>query len=348
MSTLTKTKYYVASHTAYGFVNYIDSNISQIEHIFVLQHASHRYKTAVLNAFIDALSPHYDLEMLLGPFGERYLEGVIVRELSCAIITDAIASEKMTHTLVKLEEMNEDHVVIQRQTKQLYDLAYKHFARALAIHDDLEKIYIQRMDFAKADQITASFIDELLKHRPQGNRSKHAQQFERLLGTNTASGPVNIVPHLIEDISHRVYIKGRAGTGKSVFMKKVAQVCAEKGFDLELYHCSFDPSSIDMVIVRELDFCIFDSTDPHAYSPDRESDKVIDLYEDTVTPGTDETYATEISEVTKRYKEELKKGTQSIQQAVNNQKMVEQHYEHIRESKTSDIVERVLQRIQYS
>src|SRR5690625_4700293 len=105
--------------------------------------------------------------MLLSPFGERYLEGVIVRELSCAIITDAIASEKMTHTLVKLEEMNEDHVVIQRQTKQLYDLAYKHFARALAIHDDLEKIYIQEMDFAKADQITASFIDELLKHRLQ-------------------------------------------------------------------------------------------------------------------------------------------------------------------------------------
>src|SRR5699024_12618825 len=79
--------------------------------------------------------------------------------------------------------------------------------------------------------------------------------------SNTSDGAVNIVPSLIHPLKNRYYLKGRAGTGKSHFMKKVMQACQRHGFDIELYHCSFDPNSVDMVLVRDLDFCIFDSTD---------------------------------------------------------------------------------------
>ena len=34
-------------------------------------------------------------------------------------------------------------------------------------------------------------------------------------------------------------------------------------FDVEIYHCGFDPHSLDMVIVREVGIAIFDSTSPH-------------------------------------------------------------------------------------
>lgn len=345
MSLLTEQKYFIAGHTADGFVNYLDSNVAGIAHIFALKHASHIYQTHILKQLIARFSPQYDLEVLLSPFGEAYLEGVIVRELSCAVITDRLTLAEMSFTPIELEEKSPaDHLVIYRQTQQLYDLAYKHFAQGLAIHDTLEKIYIDEMDFKKADDITASFINDLLENA-QPKNSDHTQQFHRLLGTNTATGSVNIVPHLIKDMSQRVYIKGRAGTGKSVFMKKVAQACAEKGFDLELYHCSFDPDSIDMVIVRELGFCIFDSTDPHAFSPERESDMLIDLYKDTVTLGTDEKFAREIWDVSQQYKAELKKGTQCLQQAANNQEMIEQHYKPLNEKEISRIAEHILQLI---
>ena len=39
-------------------------------------------------------------------------------------------------------------------------------------------------------------------------------------------------------------------------LKKLAKVAEEKGFDVEVYHCGFDPNSLDMVIVRELGFAI--------------------------------------------------------------------------------------------
>ncbi len=191
--------------------------------------------------------------------------------------------------------------------------AYDSFAEGLRIHDDLEAIYINQMDFERADEFAEDFITELLTDVPK--KQREPRRFHRLFGTNTADGVVNVVPHLIENIKDVYYIKGRAGTGKSVFMKKIANACLDHGFDVEMYYCSFDPGSIDMVLVRELDFCIFDSTDPHEFFPQRDGEKVIDMYENFVAPGTDETYATEIDDVHKRYKSCMKKGVRFLKEA---------------------------------
>src|SRR5699024_10295736 len=121
------------------------------------------------------------------------------------------------------------------------------------------------------------------------------------------------VEKLIMPIKKRVYIKGRAGTGKSVFMKKVLEKSKQYGLDIELYRCSFDPKSIDMLIIRELNFCIFDSTAPHELFPNREEDVVLDLYEQTVKQGTDEKYAQKITRLTNDYKQEMQKGLQKLE-----------------------------------
>src|SRR5699024_6248712 len=111
-----------------------------------------------------------------------------------------------------------------------------------------------------------------------------------------------------------------AGTGKSVFMKKVAEACMNHGLDIELYHCSFDPNSVDMVLVRDLDFCIFDSTAPHEKNPDRRDDVVIDLYEEAVAPGTDETYA---------YKSHMTKGMKYLIDGWSLIMEIERKYKYI-------------------
>ena len=50
-------------------------------------------------------------------------------------------------------------------------------------------------------------------------------------------------------------------------MKRIAAAAQENGFDVEFYRCSLDPNSCDMVLIRELGFCVFDSTAPHEYFP---------------------------------------------------------------------------------
>ena len=171
-------------------------------------------------------------------------------------------------------------------------------------------MYITEMDFSKADSITYAFINELLKNSASGNKQAHV--YERLFGTNTPDGMLNHVRELISPLGRVYHIKGRAGTGKSVFMKKVLHACIRHGLDCELYYCSFDSKSIDMVIVRELDFCIFDSTSPHEFFPEGDHEEIIDLYQLAVTPGTDEKYNTQIQELTANYKSEMKKGLESL------------------------------------
>jgi hypothetical protein len=89
-------------------------------------------------------------------------------------------------------------------------------------------------------------------------------------------------------------------------LKKIAATAAERGFDAEVYHCGFDPNSLDMVIVRELGFAIFDSTAPHEYFPERDSDEVLDMYARCIKPGTDEAYETELNDIRGRYAAKMK------------------------------------------
>ena len=65
---------------------------------------------------------------------------------------------------------------------------------------------------------------------------------------------------------NRMYIlKGGPGTGKSSLMKKIAVSLAEKGHSIELIYCSSDPSSLDGVIINDLNTIIIDGTAPHVW-----------------------------------------------------------------------------------
>src|SRR5690606_30415159 len=89
----------------------------------------------------------------------------------------------------------------------------------------------------------------------------------------------------------------------------------QKGYDIEVYHCGLDPNSLDMIIIRELNLALFDSTAPHEYFPQDEQDHVIDMYELCITPLTDEKYEQDIEQIRARYKKEMKLGLQALQEA---------------------------------
>jgi len=98
-------------------------------------------------------------------------------------------------------------------------------------------------------------------------------------------------------------------------LKKIAAKAETLGYDVEIYHCGFDPNSLDMVICREIGVAIFDSTAPHEHFPDRATDKVVDMYTRAIKPGTDEKYADKISEIQERYSAKMKEATSYLAKA---------------------------------
>ena len=64
----------------------------------------------------------------------------------------------------------------------------------------------------------------------------------------------------------RIYvIKGGSGTGKSRFMHECADALGE-GHEVEYFYCSFDPESLDGIII-DGEIAIIDGTAPHVYEP---------------------------------------------------------------------------------
>ncbi|GIO26455.1 hypothetical protein [Ornithinibacillus bavariensis] len=326
-----KQGYYVSGNTAEGFVNFLSSNTSNFHHHIILKHPSYTIKTAIMQEIICEYENDFTIEVLYSSVGKEFLEGVIIRDKKLAVIDERIAIPNLNGafeldlTLFFAQDLStnisEENTEIIRLTQQ----AYNHFATGLSIHDDLETVYIQEMDFTKADTLFTNFITSLLGEVPK-KEDKKPTITKRLFGTNTKDGVVNVVPEILKQLNTKYFLKGRAGTGKSTFMKKVMEACHEHGYDVELYHCSFDPKSVDMVLVRDLSFCIFDSTDPHEFFPKSSNEIIIDIYEEAVTPGTDEKYAYEIENLNSRYKSFMKKGIQELKQAGEIIQKVEEQF----------------------
>src|SRR5690606_28997697 len=196
--------------------------------------------------------------------------------------------------------------------REAHDDAYARFAEALRVHDEWEAVYIDNFDREAANRLTEDYEQILF-----GNRRGHgaSRVDHRFLGAATPRGAVDFVPNLTAGLEKRYLIKGRPGTGKSTMLKKFVGTATERGFNVEVYHCGFDPESLDMVIVRELGFAIFDSTSPHEYFPEWPGDEIVDMYERCIKPGTDEAYASEIAEIKARYSAQMKQAIGQLAEA---------------------------------
>ena len=103
-------------------------------------------------------------------------------------------------------------------------------------------------------------------------------------------------------------------------LKKIAKAVMELGYDVEVYNCGFDPDSKDMVISRELNFAIFDSTAPHEYFPSREDDEIIDVYTTYIDGDVDKIHKEEIKKIALNYKDQVKNKLDDIYNNAFNHK----------------------------
>lgn len=89
------------------------------------------------------------------------------------------------------------------------------------------------------------------------------------LSANSADGFINGFSNSfdVKENWKAYLIKGGPGTGKSSFMKRIAEIGAEKGEMVDIVPCSSDPDSLDAVILKKRKIAVFDATAPHVLDP---------------------------------------------------------------------------------
>ncbi|MBY0145332.1 hypothetical protein H0184_05610 [Neobacillus niacini] len=320
--------YYAGGNTARGFHSLYESNLQGLECVYILKGGPGTGKSSLMKKIGNEwVEKGYDIEFLHCSSDNQSIDGVIIRSLKVGIVdgTAPHVIEPKTPGAVEqyinlgeawdAKALSVEKKNIERLTRQIsasFKLAYSTFKQALDVHDDWEKIYIENMDFEKADQLTNKLIQSFFGKL---KINKESDIRHRFLGAATPKGAVDFVPNLTEDIEKRYFIKGRPGSGKSTMLKKIAAAAEARGIDTEVYHCGFDPNSLDMVIFRELGIAIFDSTAPHEYFPSRAGDEIIDMYELLITPGTDEIYEDKIKPIAASYKNKMKEAISYLARA---------------------------------
>lgn len=320
--------YFAGGNTARGFHSLYESNLQGLNRLFILKGGPGTGKSSLMKAIgSEWTDKGYDIEYLHCSSDNDSIDGVLIPELKVGIVDGTaphVIEPKAPGAIEEyvnlgeawnskaLANQKENIIQISKAVSESFETAYSKFGEALKIHDRWEKIYFDNMDFGKADQLTNQL---LAKFYGTIHLNKQSNVRHRFLGAATPKGAVDFVPNLTEDLPKRYFIKGRAGTGKSTMLKKLASEAEKRGFDIEIYHCGFDPHSLDMLIIRELGLAIFDSTSPHEYFPSRAGDEIIDTYEIIVTPGTDEIFAEQINTISKQYKAKMKEAISYLAQA---------------------------------
>lgn len=303
-------KYFAGANTSEGYVALFENNFSGIDKVYGLCGNSKKNKTEVMEAILKkAEEKCHNIECIINPFDVTKIDAVLFRDIKTAVVDAEIyLPENLTKTadLKKFEgEIAEDIEKLYKKQEEVKEKFYKAYAEAKAIHDDWEKIYIKNMKFERFNAYQDGVIIKLF---PEKNVSKGTQKYYRFFGASTPDGSVNYIDNLTKDLRRRYFIKGRPGTGKSTFLKRIVKRADEMGYDTEIYYCSFDKNSLDMVIVPELDFCVFDSTAPHEMFPESERDVILDFYQESGLSGIDEKHQKELSEIGNRYKHKIAEG----------------------------------------
>lgn len=102
-------------------------------------------------------------------------------------------------------------------------------------------------------------------------------------GNNTPLGFFSYYRYILgqREANKIVCVKGGPGTGKSTFMKKIAESFATIDEDIDYLHCSADENSLDGIVLKNRKVALIDGTSPHMTDPVTPGavDKIVNLGE---------------------------------------------------------------------
>lgn len=345
--------YFGGNCTAKGFVDFYNSIFEDVKESYIFKGGYSVYKSKLLKNLQEKYEISYNVDVIHSGIDQNELEAIIVKDLDIAFINgdlihgnDIIPKNSRIIEVdladsIDIDKFLGDKCKIDTLKDELYkniDLAAKKFAEGLNVHDSLESYYIKSMNFDKANKLTEELGEKLIPI----NKNIEGKTSQRYFGAATPIGAVDYINNISDGLK-KYFIKGRAGTGKSTLLKKLVKKGEEKGYEVEVYHCAFDPNSLDMVVIREIGFAIFDSTAPHEYFPDKEDDEVFDAYQEFCEDDVDNLFKDSLEKIENDYITKKAEGIKYIKKVKEIKNEIDEIYKNIfDEAKANQIIAKVI------
>ncbi len=270
------------SNTPQGFYSYYQYLLEQdrANHIFVIKGGPGTGKSTFLKRLGNTMnSEGFNVEYHHCSADNNSLDGVVFPQLGIALldgtaphVTDPIHPGAIDE-IINFGEFWDD-AGIRAHRDQIVDVSarlsatfqrgFRYLKAARSIYGDIEIVHREAVHRGALNQMAATLVEELLSDRWVSHtpgRTRH------LFGSAiTPDGPRNHLDTLIGPMGRKVVIKGRPGTGKATLVEKVAAHAIERGYDVECFHCPFDPEKTQHILIPELDTGIVTSVAPHVWT----------------------------------------------------------------------------------
>ncbi len=282
--------YFAGGNTSKGFYSLFESNLANLERLFILKGGPGTGKSHLIKRVGEAWKAKgYSLEYMYCSSDKNSVDGIIIRELAVGIVDGTkphVIEPKFPGVIDdyvnlgdawdagKLRKKKEDIISLTKQVNLAFQSAYHLFQEAHVFHNKRKQRISLALNGDKMKQLTERLVEAIFKGQTNVRTAEIKHRFH---GANTPTGPYSFLEELVEPINKRLILTGRPGTGKSTIIKRLALEAELRGFDAEAYHCGFEPDSIDLLIVRELDAAILANKHPYELQPNRKSDEVIDM-----------------------------------------------------------------------
>ncbi len=323
MSTLKN--YYAGVYSSKGYVSFHQDLVNSASLIFPVEGKSREAKSAFIRkTAVKLMEKGLELEYIHSPLNTRHLEGLAVPEKKMVIMdADRIGPDVGGRHLEIDAEIQYDGKRLAkseaaaneyaREEQEALDHLVSAFKRAHLLHLEKEKIYLSEMDFDRANAVTGRLLEDLFRDSAPGSESTEGRTI--FFGASTPDGPINFIDNITEGLDKRIIIKGRPGSGKSTMMKKIAEKAGDMGLRVDRYPCSFDPASLDMIVIPALGAAVFDGTSPHKKEPFRPGDEVVDMFEECISSSVETRYKEKLDELNYLYQKYINEGIGHLKEA---------------------------------
>lgn len=134
---------------------------------------------------------------------------------------------------------------------RLFKIAYSQLAEAKVIKDEIDSYYAEAMNKAAVNGVIQDIVEDILEDAniqfDQSPKDRHL--FATAL---TPQGQAHFLDTVLDGVKKLYFITGDAGAIGSDVVGAVAKASHMHGLDTDVYHCTFEPTAVDLVVVPDM------------------------------------------------------------------------------------------------
>lgn len=337
---------FAGGNTSQGFYSLFDYILKQEDalRIFVIKGGPGVGKSTFMKKIGEELAEKgYDVEFHHCSSDPDSLDGAVFPSLKVAFIdgtaphvvdpknpgaVDEIINLGEYWNISRLEAAREEVISINKRTSRLFKIAYSHLREAKVAYDEWKSYISESVYIPRYNEILNALQENIFKGVPY-NYNSEARERHLFASAITPSGLRNYMDTLVNSSMKSYAIEGEPGSGVKQMIMRIAQAAFERGLSTEQFHCPFEPESLDMVIIPEINTTVLNMSKPFHYNVTRiEGLRVEDRINLNVCIGKEmlKDYEPEMDEAKKRFYALMASAVEHLSKAKSTHDKMEEFY----------------------